>query len=331
MSIPLPLIRPRRLRYHETLRHLLQETILQRRHLIQPLFIKAGVNIKNPISSLPGHFQWSPDRLEEEIQNILKANLLGVILFGIPSHKDDRGSASWEEQGIIQQAIREIKKRAPHLMVIADVCLCEYTSHGHCGVLMKRGDILDVDNDRTLPLLVQQAISYAQAGADIIAPSGMMDGMVQAIRYGLDQASLTPIPILSYAVKYASAFYGPFRQAAEGAPQFGDRKTYQMDPANGSQGIGEALLDEREGADLLMVKPAHTYLDMIYRVKKACPTLPLVAYHTSGEFAILQAGAQAGLLNFKEALLEVLTGIRRAGADLIITYGAKEVSSWLSE
>jgi porphobilinogen synthase len=312
---------------------MVRETHLSVHQLIMPLFIRGGEGVKNPIPSMPGHYQWSPDRLGEEMDELVSLGIQSVILFGIPTHKDERGSASWEETGVVQQAIGFIKKRAPHLYVIADVCLCEYTTHGHCGVLAPLGETsgapLDVDNDGTLRLLAHQAISYAHAGADMVAPSGMMDGMVQTIRRALDGASFSHLPILSYAVKYASALYGPFRQAAEGAPQFGNRHSYQMDMGNGAQALREAELDVAEGADLLMVKPAHTYLDIIYRVKEAYPAIPLVAYHTSGEFAFLKAGAKAGALVEKEATLEVLTAIRRAGADLIITYYGKEAALWL--
>jgi porphobilinogen synthase len=253
------------------------------------------------------------------------------MLFGIPSTKDATGSSSYQPDGIIQQAIRTIKSLAPELLVITDVCFCEYTDHGHCGVIHERANKKDVHNDATLTLLAKQAVSHAQAGADVVAPSGMMDGMIQAIRHALDAASFEHLPILSYAVKYASAFYEPFREAAEGAPQFGDRHTYQMDHANGREALRETALDVAEGADMLMVKPAHTYLDVIHRVKQAHPGIPLAAYHVSGEFALIKAAAANGWLNERKAVFEVLTAIKRAGADFIFTYFAKEVAGWLMD
>lgn len=322
-DVPIPSVRLRRLRQQPKLRDLVRETSLSANDFILPLFIDAGSNVKNPIRSMPGHFQWSLDRLEEALNPVVAAGIPGVLLFGIPSYKDETGTDSLHDQGIIQQAIRKIKLLHPTLLVIADVCFCEYTSHGHCGVIVeKENQSFDVDNDLTLPLLVQQSLSYAQAGADIIAPSGMMDGMVGAIRMGLDQADYRDLPILSYAVKYASSYYGPFREAAKGAPQFGDRSTYQMDPANASVALREAALDVQEGADMLMVKPAGAYLDIIYRVKQAYPGLPLCAYQVSGEFAMIKAAAENGWIDEQRVMLESLLAIKRAGADFIISYFA---------
>lgn len=323
-----PKTRLRRLRNNDKIRNLVKETHLNINQLILPLFIKHGTGIKKPISSMPGYFQISVDQLEEEIKTITELGIQSVLLFGIPSTKDSLGSDSYSDAGIIQTAIAEIKKIAPDLLVISDVCLCEYTDHGHCGFVTPAHEI---HNDKTLDLLVKQAISHAKAGVDIVAPSGMMDGMVQAIRQGLDEAGYTHIPILSYSVKYSSCMYGPFRQAAEGAPQFGDRQTYQMNIANTNEALRECALDIAEGADMLMVKPAHTYLDVIYRVKQKFPELPLGAYHTSGEFALIKAATQNGWLNERTTVLEVLTAIRRAGADFIITYFAKDVAGWLKE
>lgn len=324
-----PAIRLRRLRQHPQLRALIRETSLSMNDVVLPLFIRHGKKIKNPIASMPGQFQLSVDQLPKEIAEITQLNIPAVLLFGIPAYKDNVGSASYDDQGVIQKAIASIKKTAPDLLVMADVCFCEYTDHGHCGPVHTINDRVDVDNDATLELLVKQAVSFAKAGADVIAPSGMIDGMVQAIRAGLDHAGFTHIPILSYSTKYASAMYGPFREAAEGAPQFGDRKTYQMDIANSAEAMRETALDVLEGADMLMVKPAHTYLDVIYKVKQAYPEIPLAAYHVSGEFAMLKAAAQQGWLDEKTSVLEVLTAIKRAGADFIITYYAKELAHWL--
>lgn len=280
---------------------------------------------------MPGHYQFSVDMLEEEIESILKLGIKNVILFGIPEYKDPLGKDSYSDHGIIQTAIPVIKKIAPHLLVISDICLCEYTDHGHCGVVrrLEANQEASIDNDQTLALLAKQVVSHAKAGTDIIAPSGSMDGMVQTIRNALDENGYQTIPILSYSVKYASAMYGPFRQAAEGAPQFGDRSTYQMDFANAHESVRECALDIAEGADMLMVKPAYTYLDILLRVKQAYPELPLCAYHTSGECAMLKAAAEKGWLDERKSVLEVLTAIHRAGADCIITYYAKEVAAWL--
>lgn len=328
VSAPFPKTRMRRLRHSAGLRELIREHRLSVSDLVFPLFIKEGSGIKNPIQSMPGHYQWSIDCLYEEIQQIIGLNIPAVILFGIPSHKDFQGSPSWNSGGVIQLAISAIKKWAPHLVVISDVCFCEYTDHGHCGIIAShhQQEVI-VDNDATLELLAKQAVSHAEAGADVVAPSGMMDGMVQAIRQGLDAHGFINLPILSYAVKYASAFYGPFREAAgSGTPQYGGRQTYQMDPANAYLGLREAELDVLEGADMLMVKPAQNYLDMIYRVKQQFPNLPLSAYQVSGEFAMIKAAAERGWLDEQRAMMESLLAIKRAGADFIITYFAKDVA-----
>lgn len=328
-----PKTRMRRLRQNNRLRDLVREHSLSVDKLILPLFIKHGRKIKNPISSMPGHYQLSIDQLESEIKNIVSLGIKGVILFGIPAKKDPLGQDAYSDQGIIQTAIPVIKKIAPQLLVISDICFCEYTDHGHCGVINHHHSDkeVDVDNDKTLELLAKQAVSHAKAGTDIIAPSGNIDGMVQAIRQALDEAGYQNLPILSYSVKYASSLYGPFRQAAEGAPQFGDRRTYQMDFANTNEALRECSLDIAEGADMLLVKPAHTYLDIISRVKQLHPALPLCAYHTSGEYALLKAAGEKGWINEQQAALEVLTAIQRAGADFIITYYAKDVAQWLKK
>src|SRR3990167_684085 len=303
------MIRMRRLRKTPALRQFVQENTVTVSDLVLPLFIKAGHHIKNPIASMPGHFQLSLDQLPAEITEI-------------QAKKDAIGSCAWYDQGVIQEAVRFIKKTAPEILVITDLCFCEYTDHGHCGVW--DADKKCVDNDKTLELLAKQAISHAKAGADIIAPSGMMDSMVQAVRVGLDAAHFQDIPILSYAVKYASCFYGPFREAAEGAPQFGDRKSYQMNPANANEALKEAELDALEGEDMLMVKPAQNYLDIVYRMKQAFPEMPLGAYQVSGEFAMIKAAAEKKWIDHDAAMRESLLSIKRAGADFIITYFAKE-------
>jgi porphobilinogen synthase len=324
-----PYLRPRRLRHHPQVRNLVKETRLSLDNLILPLFIRHGQGHKIPINSMLGHHQFSVDKLAEEIKEVSDLGIKAVLLFGVPESKDPFGKDSYSEDGIIQQAIPVIKKAAPELLVISDICLCEYTDHGHCGVIRERDGDKTIDNDPTLELLAKQAVSHAQAGADVIAPSGMMDGMVQAIRHALDAADFAHLPILSYAVKYASNMYGPFREAAQGAPKFGDRRTYQMDYANATEALRESALDVSEGADMLMVKPAHTYLDIIYRIKQAYPEFSLGAYHTSGEFAMLKAAAQKGWIDERNGVMEILTAIRRAGADFIFTYYAKEVAAWL--
>lgn len=324
-----PKTRLRRLRQNQGLRSLAQEMQLSPRNLIAPLFIRHGQNIKQAITSMPGQFQFSIDRLPAEIDHIVSLGIQHVILFGIPAHKDPLGSDSYSDTGIIQTAIRAIKQQAPQLTIISDICFCEYTDHGHCGIITEHKGEHHLDNDKTLELLVKQAISHAQAGSDVIAPSGMMDGMVQALRQGLDAAGFPHLPILSYAVKYASSLYGPFRQAAEGAPKFGDRKTHFMNITNANEALHECALDVAEGADMLMIKPAHAYLDIITKVKQAYPHLPLGAYHVSGEFAMIKAAAQQGWINEREVALEILTAIRRAGADFIVTYFAKDAAEWL--
>lgn len=326
-----PSTRLRRLRGHPQLRALLSEHQLTVNDLVLPLFVKAGSDIQQPIASMPGHHQFSVDQLDAAIAEVVALNIPAVLLFGIPAEKDATGSSGCQTDGVVQQAIRRIKSLAPDLLVIADVCLCEYTEHGHCGVVEKRGNDAYIHNDKTLPLLAKQAVSLVQAGADVVAPSGMMDGMVAAIRAALDAADYTHVPILSYAVKYASNFYGPFRHAAGYALQFGDRKTYQMDPANGSEALREAAMDLQEGADMLMVKPAGNYLDVIYRVKQRYPEVPLAAYQVSGEFAMLKAAAEKGWLDPESSMLESVLAIKRAGADFIITYFAKDIATLLSQ
>lgn len=319
--------RPRRLRQNPALRRLVQETRLHPDDFILPVFVCAGKGICQPMPSLPGHYQYSCDELVAEVKALRELGVLGVMLFGIPESKDALGSEACRDDGVVQQAIQVFKKHYPECLVISDLCFCEYTDHGHCGALTASG--LDVDNDRTLELLGQQAVSHAHAGADIIAPSGMMDGMVAAIRTALDDAGFTHIPILSYSVKYSSALYGPFRLAAQTTLQQGDRKTYQMNPANRFEAFKEISLDMAEGADMLMVKPAHTYLDIIRDVKENFPALPLAAYHVSGEYAMIKAAAAQGLIDEMAVVVEVLTAIKRAGADFIITYYAKEIRKWI--
>ncbi len=325
-----PALRLRRLRRHPGLRALVRETDLSVQDLILPLFIRSGTNIRQPISSMPGQAQITVDLAAAEAVEIASLGIPAVLLFGIPSHKDATGSAAWDDAGVVQQAIHAIRAAAPSLLVMTDLCCCEYTDHGHCGIVNDRTGIMDVDNDPTLELLARQAVSHAQAGADVIAPSGMMDGMVAAIRQGLDAAGFQHIPILSYAAKYASAFYGPFREAAESTPQFGDRRSYQMDPANAQEALREVALDLADGADMLMVKPGLAYLDIVCRVKQAHPGVPLCAYHVSGEYSMLKAAAANGWLDERRTTLEILTAFRRAGADMIITYTAKDAAKWLA-
>lgn len=324
-----PQVRMRRLRSHQTIQELVRETEINVKDFILPLFIRYGEGIKKPIESMPGHYQMTIDYLAAEIQELNKLGLSSVILFGIPETKDPEGKTALYSQGVIQNAIRTIKDLSSDILVITDLCFCEYTDHGHCGMLSKRTSQPDVDNDLTLEILTKQAISHAKAGADLIAPSGMIDGMVQAIRQGLDRSGYESIPILSYAVKYYSALYGPFRDAAEGAPQFGDRRSYQMDPANAKEALREAALDLEEGADMLMVKPALPYLDVICKIKQQFPYIPLGAYQVSGEYAMIKAAANMGWLDEKKAVIEMITGIKRAGADFIISYYAKEIARWL--
>ncbi|WP_203246768.1 porphobilinogen synthase [Sporosarcina beigongshangi] len=318
--------RNRRLRNSTTLRAMVRETVLQKEDFIYPIFVTEGENVKNPVSSMPGVFQFSLDQLAVEIDEVVALGIPAVILFGVPAEKDATGTGAYHDHGIVQQGIRFVKERHPELIVIADTCLCEYTDHGHCGVV--EGD--KVLNDPSLDLLARTAVSQAQAGADIIAPSNMMDGFVVAIRQALDAAGFLDIPIMSYAVKYASAYYGPFREAAGSAPQFGDRKTYQMDPANRLEAMREAESDVAEGADFLIVKPALSYLDIIRDVKNNF-VLPIVAYNVSGEYAMVKAAAQNDWIDEKKVVLETLTSMKRAGADLIMTYHAKDAARWLEE
>ena len=318
--------RHRRLRNSAAMRALVKETYLHKEDLIYPLFVMEGENIKNEVSSMPGVFQFSLDNLATEIDEIVELGIKAVILFGLPAEKDEVGSGAYHDHGIVQKATRLIKELHPELLVVADTCLCEFTSHGHCGVV--EGE--KILNDESLNLLAQTAISQAQAGADIIAPSNMMDGFVAAIRAGLDAAGFEHIPVMAYSVKYASGFYGPFREAADGAPQFGDRKTYQMDPSNRMEAIREATSDVEEGADFLIVKPALAYLDIIRDVKNNF-ALPIVAYNVSGEYAMVKAAAINGWIDEKSVVMESLLGMKRAGSDLIITYHAKDVCRWLEE
>ncbi|KGP90911.1 delta-aminolevulinic acid dehydratase [Pontibacillus chungwhensis BH030062] len=318
--------RHRRLRTTESMRSLVRETHLNKEDLIFPIFVVEGENIKNEVSSMPGVFQVSLDQLTGEMQELEDLGIRSVILFGVPHEKDEKGTQAYCETGIVQRAIRQVKQDVPSLTVIADTCLCQYTDHGHCGVVHE-GEIV---NDESLELLVETAVSQAKAGADIIAPSNMMDGFVAAIRRGLDEAGFVNTPVMSYAVKYASSFYGPFRDAAHSSPQFGDRRAYQMDPANRLEAIREAQSDVEEGADFLIVKPALAYLDIMREMKDRYP-LPIVAYNVSGEYSMIKAAAQNGWVNEKEIVLEKLTSMKRAGADLIITYFAKDVARYLSE
>jgi porphobilinogen synthase len=325
-----PGTRLRRLRHHPAVRELVRETRLHPRNFILPLFARTGKGVRQPIGSMPPHAQLSVDLIAEEAKEAAKLGLGGIILFGIPSHKDERGTDSYSDHGIIQQAIKATKDAAPELLVITDVCFCEYTSHGHCGLVDSRTGRPDVNNDATLDLLGRQALSHAKAGADLVAPSGMMDGMVRAIRSALDGGGYEHLPILSYAAKYASAFYGPFREAAESAPQFGDRRGYQMDCAAGAeQALREVSLDLAEGADIVMVKPALAYLDVISRVRAAFPGVPLAAYNVSGEYSLVKAAAEKGWVDERAVALESLTAIRRAGASIILTYWAKEAAEWV--
>lgn len=318
--------RHRRLRTTAGMRKLVRETELRASDFIYPIFVTEEENVKSEVPSMPGVFQLSLDRLKEEMEEVASLGIQSVIVFGVPEHKDDVGSGAYHNHGIVQKAIAQIKQDFPELVVIADTCLCEYTDHGHCG-LVENGEIL---NDESLVLLAKTAVSQARAGADIIAPSNMMDGFVAAIREALDQEGFTNVPIMSYAVKYASAFYGPFRDAAGSSPQFGDRKTYQMDYANRREALREAKSDVEEGADFLIVKPTLSYLDIVREVKNEF-NLPVVGYNVSGEYAMVKAAAQNGWIEEKALVLEMLTSMKRAGADLIITYFAKDAAKWISE
>ncbi|MBC6145077.1 porphobilinogen synthase [Listeria welshimeri] len=318
--------RHRRLRKNKTMRDLVRETVLHTDDLIYPIFVKDGTESKTEVVSMPGVFQFPLHELEEEMRTVESLGIKAVILFGIPAEKDAVGTQAYHDHGIIQEATKLIKNNHPEIIVVADTCLCEFTDHGHCGVI-ENGEIL---NDESLELLKKMAVSQASAGADIIAPSNMMDGFVQVIREGLDEAGFYDIPIMSYAVKYASAFYGPFRDAAGSAPQFGDRKSYQMDPANREEALREAISDEKEGADFLIVKPSLSYLDIMRDVKNNT-NLPVVAYNVSGEYAMVKAAAQNGWIDEEKIVLEMLTSMKRAGATLIITYFAKDVSKYLNK
>lgn len=326
-----PTTRLRRLRYHPAVRELVRETRLSPANLILPLFVRPGKAIREPIAAMPGQAQLSPDVLVDEIREAAKLGLGGVLLFGIPSTKDALGSDAMSDSGIIAEAVRAAKQAAPDLLLITDLCCCEYTDHGHCGALSESTGRIDVDNDATLELIARQALVHARAGADMIAPSGMMDGMVRAIRQALDGDGFQHVPIMSYSAKYASGFYGPFREAAESAPQFGDRRSYQMDPAAAAgQAMREIELDLAEGADLVMVKPALPYLDVIRDARERFPGVPLAAYNVSGEYSMVKAAAERGWFDEQRIALECLTSIRRAGASIILTYWAKDAARWLA-
>ncbi len=317
--------RPRRLRKNAAIRSLVREKELNISDLICPVFVTEEKNIKREIPSMPGQFHFSLDRLGEEINEIVEPGIKAILLFGLPEYKDEIGSSAYSKNGIVRQAVGLIKEKHPDLFVITDVCLCQYTSHGHCGII----DDNSVDNDKSVEILAKVALSHAQAGADMVAPSDMMDGRVGAIRKTLDKNNFEDVSIMSYSAKYASAFYGPFRGAVNSAPSFGDRKTYQMDPANSGEAVKEAGLDLQEGADILMVKPAMAYMDIIYRFKQDF-NVPIAAYNVSGEYSMIKAASLAGYLDEKQVVMEAMTGIKRAGADLIITYFAKELAKWLS-
>lgn len=316
----------RRLRSSEQMRNLVRETTVEKSSLIYPIFIEEGENIKTPIPSMPGIYRYSIDRLDEELERISASKIGGILLFGIPKHKDEIGSGAYDDNGIMQNAIRYIKSEYPEILVIADVCLCEYTSHGHCGVVCD-GEII---NDETLPLLAKMSVSLAKAGADIIAPSDMMDGRVGFIRNALDENGFVNVPIMSYSAKFASGYYSPFRDAAESAPAFGDRRTYQMDCANGREAMREIEDDINEGADMIMVKPALAYLDLVRQAREKFD-LPLAAYNVSGEYSMVKAAAQNGWIDEKRIVMENLTAIKRAGADIIITYHALDAAKWIDE
>ncbi len=321
-----PTVRLRRTRQNERLRSLVRETHLSVEQLIYPLFIAEGLHEPREIPSMPGIMQWPLEHLGREVERVARLGIPAVLLFGIPNEKDEVGSQAYASQGVIQQAIRRLKAETPDLLVVTDVCLCEYTSHGHCGVISNG----DVQNDESLKLLAQMALSHVEAGADIVAPSDMMDGRVGAIRSTLDEHGFSQLPIMAYSAKYASGFYGPFREAAGSTPQFGDRRSYQMDPANAREALREIALDIAEGADIVMVKPAMAYMDVIRRVRDHFD-LPIAAYNVSGEFAMIKAAAQNGWIDERRVTMEVLTGIRRAGADIIITYFAPDVAKWLAD
>ncbi|QKI81790.1 porphobilinogen synthase [Kroppenstedtia eburnea] len=320
-----PFARHRRLRSGENIRRMVREHQVSPDDFIYPIFVVEGSRIKEEVPSMPGVFHFSLDRLNEEVDEVVELGIPSIILFGVPEDKDACGSSAHADEGIVQRAIRQVKERHPDLYVMADTCLCQYTDHGHCGVV-ENGEIV---NDESLRVLARTAVSQARAGADLIAPSNMMDGFVTVIREALDEAGFTHIPIMSYAVKYASAFYGPFRDAAHSTPQFGDRRTYQMDPANAREALREAASDVAEGADLLMVKPGLAYMDIIHRLKENFH-LPVAAYNVSGEYSMVKAAAEKGWIDEREVVLETLTGLKRAGADLILTYHAKDAARWLT-
>lgn len=321
-----PVHRPRRLRKNETIRRMVRETSLSPDRFIYPLFVTFGKGVRKEISSMPGCFQESVDRIKKHAKEVYSLGIPSILLFGIPEQKDEIGSGAYDPHGVVQRAIKAIKDSVPGLYVITDVCMCEYTSHGHCG-LIRDGD---VDNDSTLELLAKEAVSHAKAGADMVAPSDMMDGRVDAIRFALDEEGFEELPIMSYAAKYASAFYGPFREAAESAPQFGDRRSYQMDPANRREALREVELDIEEGADIVMIKPALSYLDVISEVKDTFD-VPVAAYNVSGEYSLIKAAGKLGWIDEQRVMMEVLTSIRRAGADLILTYFAKDAAKLLNK
>lgn len=323
--------RPRRLRRNETLRRMIRETRLHKDNLVFPLFIRDEEHAKKPIASMPGQFQWGVLDIAEQAWRIADKGIPAVLLFGVPSHKDAEGTSAWQSDSVIARSVASIKKMCPELCVITDVCLCEYTDHGHCGILKKNRDgIVDVSNDATVEALVKESLAHAEAGTDIVAPSDMMDGRVGAIREALDAGGFEEVALMAYSAKFASAFYGPFREAAESPPRFGDRRSYQMDPANGDEALREIALDIEEGADIVMVKPALPYLDVIRRASEMY-NIPMAAYNVSGEYAMIKAAAERGWLDEKRTVLELTTGIRRAGASLIITYWAPELAEWLEE
>jgi len=321
-----PSSRPRRLRRNENIRRLVRETYLSLNDLIYPIFVRYGENVVEEVPSMPGVYRYSVDKVADAVKEVRDLGIPAVILFGIPEHKDEEGSDTWSDEGIIQKALRKIKKEVPDIYVITDVCFCEYTSHGHCGVLHEH----EVDNDKTLENLKKQVVSHAKNGADMVAPSGMMDGMVKAIRQALDEAGYKHIPIMSYAAKFASAYYGPFREAAESTPSFGDRRSYQMDPANKREALKEVLMDIEEGADIVMVKPALAYLDVISLVKENT-LVPVCAYNVSGEYSLIKAAGKLGWVDEEKVMIETLLSIKRAGADMIITYFAKDVARLINK
>ncbi len=326
-----PTGRPRRLRRGESLRRLVRETRLSVDQLVYPLFVVPGADVRAEVPSLPGVFHHSVDRVAEEARAVADLGIPAVLLFGLPRAKDPLGSEAWAPDGVVQQALRAVKRAVPSLVLIADTCLCEYTSHGHCGLLGPSGQEAFIQNDPSLELLARAAVSQAEAGADVVAPSDMLDGRVQAVRTALDAGGFQDVALLSYAAKYASAFYGPFREAADSAPQVGDRRGYQMDPPNAREALREVALDVAEGADIVMVKPALAYLDVVRRVKDAFPDVPLAAYNVSGEYAMLKAAALKGWIDERRVALEVATAIVRAGADVVVTYHARELARWLAQ